>query len=161
MSPPNEQGPGLGTETLSKSIVGDDTASIRFAPRSNGEARQLVHAITGKPAPDGDPQRIFRAAELLADSWGPALDAAMRTGYETGFDVGWLAGRDDERTAWNQLIGVFKDVTSGPRCAELVERRKPTNEPCAQDCGRCSRCVRSSWVTRNGGDFLGRPDGAA
>ena len=64
-----------------------------------------------------------RAAELLADAWGPALERSHRLGYETGRRRGRAEGVAEEREAWNRIIGVYRATASRPTFAELQERR--------------------------------------
>lgn len=42
-----------------------------------------------------------------------------------------------------------------PALPEQVVRQDYTDLPCAQHCGRCSRCVRAEWVARHG-DYRGK-----
>jgi hypothetical protein len=76
-----------------------------------------------------------------------------KLGYDYGIQSGWLRGRDDEREAWNQIIGVYADVVGHPLHADLEAIRQPSNDPCAAKCGRCSRCARSQavWARRRAG----------
>jgi hypothetical protein len=64
-----------------------------------------------------------KAAELLSEAWDLALRRSWHLGYETGRREGWLAGRDEERDAWNRIIGVYRETVSRPTFAELQERR--------------------------------------
>jgi hypothetical protein len=77
----------------------------------------------------GDVEATHRAAELLADAWGPALECAHRLGYETGYARGWLEGRNEEREAWNKIIGCYRDTTAQPTFAELQARRAVQARP--------------------------------
>jgi hypothetical protein len=84
--------------------------------------------------------------ERLADAWEPALRRSYELGYQVGWHRGWLAGRDEEREAWNWIIGVYKDTTSLPTQAELTVRRG-TPRNCG--CEHCSACIRRAAVQRN------------
>jgi hypothetical protein len=84
--------------------------------------------------------------ERLADAWEPALRRSYELGHQVGWHRGWLAGRDEEREAWNRIIGVYNDTTSMPTQDELAVRRS-TPRNCG--CEHCSACVRRAAVQRN------------
>ena len=81
----------------------------------------------------------------------PSLDQSelhlgYRLGYGAGYKIGFAHGWnqcDDELQA---LFGLYHEVLTQPRQAALDAARRPTNDPCRLECGRCSRCVRARAV---------------
>ena len=65
----------------------------------------------------------WRAVQLLADYWGPALAAAQRLGFDLGYREGLVAGRCEESDAWNKIIGTWRETIKRPMFAELQRRR--------------------------------------
>jgi hypothetical protein len=93
------------------------------------------------------------ALDVLGAVWHDAMRLSARLARESGYERGWFAGVAEERQAWNRIIGIYRDVIGSPT---WVTRNELRNDPCASDCGRCSRCVRAACVARYGGDFPGR-----
>lgn len=90
----------------------------------------------------------------MSDAWHDAMELTGRIARENGYDEGWIAGRDEERLAWNRIIGMYSDVVDMPTRAV---RRQLRNDQCGQHCGHCSRCIRAAAVTHHGGDYTGGP----
>lgn len=65
----------------------------------------------------------FRAAELLAEAWAPALARAQRLGYEAGYAAGYRAAEDEMREAWAQMRRKITATLAQPTCEELAARR--------------------------------------
>ncbi len=78
-------------------------------------------------------------------------------GHRTGLHQGWLAGRDDERTAWNRIIGTYREATEHPRHVELEAARAAPIRRCRSARCDCSACVRAGAVERNRARY-GQPD---
>jgi hypothetical protein len=97
------------------------------------------------PAPGMD-DPAWLAVERLADAWGPALRGSYRLGFGVGWHRGWLAGRGEERDAWNRIIGAYRDTVSMPTRDEL-DKARTTRQRC--NCDRCSACIRRAAVERN------------
>ena len=90
------------------------------------------------------------------------LDAAERSGRETGWRDGYVAGFDAgaEVGGAQTLLGI-EHALSGelpnllprlPYVGAYLDYRKRTelnNDPCAQQCRRCSRCIRADSVRSN------------
>jgi len=70
-----------------------------------------------------------------------------RLGWHSGYEVGWGAAYTAvfDRSAW--LAG--EPVGIGPSRTELQRARAATDDPCRQQCGRCSSCIRSVAVAAN------------
>jgi hypothetical protein len=66
---------------------------------------------------------------LMADAYELALGRMWHLGRETGYRAGWLAGRNEERDAWNKIIGCYRDTTARPTFAELQARRAVQARP--------------------------------
>jgi hypothetical protein len=88
----------------------------------------------------------YRAAELLADAWQPALERAHRIGYERGYRVGWHEGQRAEHDGWVAVLGACRRTMRQPTAAELAVRRA-ADRACV--CGNCSACIRRAAVARN------------
>ncbi len=93
----------------------------------------------------------------LAELWESALRASFQLGYDSGYQRGVRAGRDEEATAWTAIVTGYSAALDGPTRDELARVRKPSNEPCPTGCGRCSRCIHAAAVTSNRASY-GRPD---
>ena len=65
----------------------------------------------------------WRAVQILADAWGPALARSYRLGYQNGFRAGVVAGRAEEADAWQKIMGVWRQTVKRPSFAELKRRR--------------------------------------
>ena len=96
-------------------------------------------------------------ATRLAELWEHALQASFRFGYQQGHQVGWLAGRDEEATAWQAIVTGYSAVLAAPARAELARLRAPSNDPCSRRCDACSQCTRAAAVAANLTHY-GRPD---
>lgn len=100
-------------------------------------------------------QRYERDLVMLADAarlaqmWEHALRASFELGRATGYQAGWLTGRDEEATAWQAIVTGYSAVLSEPDRAELARLRAPSNEPCARRCAACSQCARAAGVVWN------------
>lgn len=103
-----------------------------------------------------DDDSYGRAAQLLADAWGPALAAAQCLGYERGYARGHADAESAMAISWAELVRQVRDGARCPSAKDLERRRQPDHEPCGRRCGRCSRCIHSlSYWQRGGRDFLG------
>lgn len=96
-------------------------------------------------------------AARLAQVWEHALTASYRLGADAGYRSGWLAGRDEEATAWQSIVTGYSAVMSQPRREELARLRQPSNDGCTTGCGRCSQCIRAESVVSNLARY-GSPD---
>jgi len=97
-------------------------------------------------------ERIFRRVEM-----DQARDAMLiRLGMAIGDERGYWRGERDECGRWEWALGIARKHALMVTHAELV-RRQPDDcqKPCPVHCGRCSRCVRSDAVRRQGGDHPG------
>lgn len=102
------------------------------------------------PAAQYEPELAAHAgAAQLAVLWEHALRASFDLGHASGYQAGWLAGRDEEASAWQAIVTGYAALISQPSRAELARRRRPSNDPCASRCGRCSQCIRADAVTSN------------
>jgi hypothetical protein len=121
VSPGNEAGPRLGTEGAARIAAGDNTKST--APTDNlAVTRADWDALLAQVAGPDDP--TFRAASLLADSWGPALAAADRLGYARGYSDGYGAAELEMANAWRAVAGkVEKGLKATPTREVLAARR--------------------------------------
>jgi hypothetical protein len=72
-------------------------------------------------------EQTHRAATLLADAWGPALEREYERGRREGFHRGY-------RTAELAMCGAYRQAISPPRRCS---------------CGNCSVCIRQRAVQRN------------
>ena len=69
----------------------------------------------------------FRAAEMLADAWGPALAAADRMGYERGYTYGYRAAEKEMADAWHQVASkIERELKATPTREQLAKRRGET-----------------------------------
>jgi hypothetical protein len=80
------------------------------------------------------------------------FEAIFVRGYDAGYQIGWIHGRDDERTAWNGIIGAYADTIAQPTQDER-NGVHGDGQPCATRCRRCSRCTRYAAAWRNRRDF--------
>ena len=96
-------------------------------------------------------------AGRLAQLWEHALRASFDLGRASGYQAGWLAGRDEEAAAWQAIVTGYSEVISQPRHDELVRLREPSNDPCAARCGWCSSCIHAEHVQANLARY-GQPD---
>lgn len=83
---------------------------------------------------------------MTADSFSDAFVEGYELGFRVGWDGGWLHGRDDERQAWNGIIGVFRETVAAPSQDDLKQART-TLRNCA--CNSCSTCTRRAAVETN------------
>ncbi len=120
--------------------------------------RQADHQVTATMNITGmaaEAEVIFRRVEC--DQAREAM--LIRLGMAIGDERGYQRGERDECGRWEWALGIAKRHALMATHAVLVRRRNedPT-EPCPTRCGRCSRCIRSGAVGRQGGDY---PGGAA
>jgi hypothetical protein len=122
--------------------------NVERRPRHESGASKVIAATGIDDTPPGysrdDP--AWLAVERLADAWGPALRSSYRLGFGVGWHRGWLAGRDDERDAWNRIIGAYADTVSMPTRDEL-DKARTTRGRC--NCDQCSACIRRGAIERN------------
>lgn len=93
----------------------------------------------------------------LAHLWDHALRASFELGRATGYRAGWLDGRGAEAGAWQAIMTGYSELMTQPMHAELVRRRRPSNDPCRVACGQCSQCIRAAAVRSNLARY-GQPD---
>lgn len=96
-------------------------------------------------------------AVRLAQLWEHALRASFDLGRATGYQAGWLAGRDEEAAAWQAIMIGYSELIKQPRRDELARARRPSNKPCRTSCGRCSQCIRATAARANLARY-GQPD---
>jgi hypothetical protein len=97
-----------------------------------------------------------RAARLLADAWGPALERSWHLGYEVGWANGYTRADADMASAWHTMYLSTRATLESTMLIELERRREPDWRPCPARCGACSRCIASLAYWRRGGrEFLG------
>lgn len=65
----------------------------------------------------------WRAVELLAGAWQPALAAAQRLGYDIGYTAGYWAAEHDMADAWHEVAEKVRELARRPTLAELAARR--------------------------------------
>lgn len=84
--------------------------------------------------------------------------------WSEGFTLGHACGRaegvpEGEAAAdrrWMAALGIARRHAEMPTYDELQRRRADSSDrPCQRSCGRCSVCIRSAAVRRNGGDWPG------
>lgn len=113
-------------------------------------------ATTARPLYERELAALEDAARLAA-LWEYALRASFELGRANGYQAGWLAGRDEEATAWQAIMTGYSKAIRQPTREELVRRRRPSNDPCAARCERCSQCIHALSVRLNLARY-GRPD---
>jgi hypothetical protein len=78
------------------------------------------------------------------------FDAGFMLGYGTGERIGWHRGRDEEREAWNWIIGVaYAKVIERPKLIDAPDLSSGPAAPCSLRCRRCSVCARFEQAWRN------------
>jgi hypothetical protein len=65
----------------------------------------------------------WRAVELLADAWGPALDRSYRLGYGNGFDAGRWDAEHKMAESWHRVWLRVKATLDQPTRDELARLR--------------------------------------
>lgn len=106
----------------------------------------------GRPAAHGTASESLdddtASLTLTADELARIGEVSRRIGFEAAFTAMRLGGEDAARAA--------RGMWTHPRHAEIEQRRTVDHEPCAQRCGRCSRCIHAgAWQRRGGRDFRG------
>lgn len=88
-----------------------------------------------------------------------AFEDGYSLGWLGGWQGGWLAGRDEERSAWNKIIGLFAETVKRPTHAEIDRRRSEyfPSRCTAPRCNGCGQCVRAAAIASNLRCF-GQPD---
>jgi hypothetical protein len=79
------------------------------------------HKLVGDPA--GQDDLRWRAAELLADAWGPALDKSFHLGRSVGYDTGRWDADHEMADAWAQMASKITATLAQPTYDELQARR--------------------------------------
>jgi flagellar biosynthesis/type III secretory pathway protein FliH len=78
-------------------------------------------------------ERTHRAATLLADAWGPALEREYRRGRAEGYRIGYQQAEADMAASWHAMwekIHVTEwEQVSYPSHAEIVARRRDGTPP--------------------------------
>src|SRR5947207_3024935 len=93
----------------------------------------------------------LRAAQLLADVWGPALERSWYLGREAGWVEGYARADADMAASWHVVYLSTRATLITPTLVEAEERRKPDWRPCRARCQACSRCIASPAYWRRGG----------
>ncbi len=129
-SPPDvERRPGGETGAASKSLGGDELSlehvsgnvpELADAADNSDVAGEFNALLVNATGPE-DPQ--FRAACLLADAWGPALDRSYRLGYENGYVAGFYEAEKREADEWRAVAEAITPVLRMPKQDELRARR--------------------------------------
>lgn len=89
----------------------------------------LLATCTG---PD-DPR--FRAAEMLADAWQPALATAERIGYGNGYAAGYWAAEQEMGEAWANVARGLKSFWQKSDEADRYRREAASGASGASDNG--------------------------
>jgi len=114
VTPHNESRPGIGTEAANEDLT---RALLTTIPeRDTGDAVD-TDEFTGPE----DPR--WRAAELLADAWGPALERSYHLGYASGYDAGRWSAEHEMAEAWAQMASKITATLAQPTHDELQARR--------------------------------------
>jgi hypothetical protein len=69
------------------------------------------------------PELAKLAERVERDQWFHAL------GWRAGYEYGRRAGIEEERTAWNRIMGVYRETVARPTMAEVRQRRGETDAP--------------------------------
>lgn len=121
---------------------------------SGGESLDLTSTGVSDATPGYRPEDLggpddprWRAVELLADAWGPALRRSHDMGHAAGFEAGrWWAEREMAQ-AWSKAIRPIVATLRYPTQDELrIVRDTSAPTPCTATCGLCSRCIRAAVV---------------
>jgi hypothetical protein len=115
MSATVERRPGIGTEAADE----DQAKSLDIKVPQVDRACPTVSADKY----DGPDDPRWQAAELLADSWGPALASSYHLGYETGYARGYRDAEQDMERSWTQMRKKIRATMAYPTNAELKHRR--------------------------------------
>ncbi len=148
--PGKEQRPGLATEALSEDAHGGGTslpssvsrqgdvpgltreqcaeweAWVHFSYDRAARVRRRVHgrdfeAELRKCTGPDDPR--FKALEIIADAWQPALAAAQNLGYRSGYAAGCWDTESEAAEQWRRMLGPIQATLRQPTYAELARRR--------------------------------------
>lgn len=114
----------------------------------------VLTAVETYSGPD-DPG--WRAAEVLSETWSPALGASYQLGYARGHAAGQREAEREMQVAWSAAVRTVKPVLAQPTREELDRRRGEHHDACPRRCGSCSACIcAAAWRSRGGRPFLGR-----
>lgn len=93
------------------------------------------------------------------DTFTDAFTEGYSLGWLGGWQGGWLVGRDEERSAWNAIIGAFAETIKAPTHAEVARRRAEyfPKRCTAPGCRGCAQCIRAAAIESNLRRF-GQPD---
>lgn len=92
------------------------------------------------------------------EGWSAGLLEGRRQGFEEGYGAGFDAGAEIgaarvllglEHAFGGSLTTLLPDLPHSAGYADYRRRTAPTNEPCAEGCGACSRCIRAAAVAAN------------
>lgn len=107
----------------------------------------------------GSDHASWKAAQILADAWTPALADAYRMGFVAGRASGRRAAERELQRDWSAMVAEVKPVLAAPTQDELRRLRDVEADghtPCRNRCGSCSRCIHAeAWRNRGGRDYLG------
>lgn len=112
MNPTESDSRPAGNGPATKSL-NDDAASV--------QGTKDFLAYLAEPSGPDDP--TFRAASLLADAWGPALDRSYRLGWENGYAAGFYEAEKDMAEAWAKAARPIRAALAQPTWEQLQRRR--------------------------------------
>ena len=126
MIPANESRPGrLPYVEVSADPAGDDAVDLGVAAQVDlgvgTKAADENPCDTGKFSGPADLR--WRAAEMLAGAWGPALERSYHLGYATGYDAGRWSVEHEMAEAWAQMASKITATLAQPTHDELQARR--------------------------------------
>jgi hypothetical protein len=104
------------------------------------------------------------------EGWSAGLLDGRRQGFEEGYGAGFDAGTEIgaarillglEHAIGGSLPELLPDLPHAAGYADYRRRTAPSDEPCPERCGSCSRCIRAAAVALNitrygGADYPGR-----